>query len=59
MEDIECFSCLREALIGGVRIGMLQCRVTGKCDIAIAGSERGYCAQICWRVAVRGTPSIL
>lgn len=59
MEDVESFSCLGEALVGGIGVFVLQCRMAGECNIAVARWERGYCAQIWWMVALRGTPSTL
>lgn len=59
MKHVECFSCLGEALVGGIGVLMLECGMAGECDIAVAKWRRWYCAQICWRVALRGTPSTL
>lgn len=59
MEDVEGLSRLREALVGGVGVLVVQGWMAGEGNIAVAGWEERYWAQICWMVALRGTPSTL
>lgn len=59
MEDVKGFCCLGETLVGSVGTGMLEGRVVGEGQFAVAVWEKAYLAQICWMVALWGTPRIL
>lgn len=59
MEDVEGLGGLGETLVGGIGIGVVQGGVIGEGELAVAAWDGFYCEQICWRVAVRGTPRIL